>query len=119
MLLKGLIGFVVGLLVGGVALAAGARVAVYRDLYGSADVQRAVVTALLGAVVWALFAWIPLVGTLLAFVGWLALLNYRYPGGWTRAAILAVAAWAVAVVILAALELVGLGGLSAVGVPGT
>lgn len=115
---NGLLSFVVGLLVGGVALAVGARVVVYRDHYGSPDLRREGVTAILSALVWALFGWIPVVGTLLASVGWLALLNYRYPGGWARAAILGIAAWAVAVVILAALALLGLGGVSAVGIPG-
>lgn len=119
MILNEAIGFVVGLLVGGVALAVGARFAVYRDHYGSPDPRREGVTAVLGALVWAVFARIPIVGTLLAIAGWLALINYRYPGGWTRAAVLAVAAWVVAAVLLAALELVGIGGLSVVGVPGT
>ena len=114
----GLIGFVVGVLVGGIALASGARF-VYRDRGVSTNLERGVVTALIGALVWALLARVPLLGTLLASVGWLGLLKWRYPGGWTRAAVLAVAAWAVAVVVLAALSLVGVDSLSAVGIPGT
>ncbi|WP_058366623.1 hypothetical protein [Haloparvum sedimenti] len=111
--------FVVGVLIGGSALAVGAHVGAYRDRYGSSDLGHAVVTALLGALVWALLAWIPLIGTLLALVGWLAVVKRRYPVGWLRAAVVGAVAWAVAVVALAALELVGVGGLSAVGVPGT
>lgn len=112
------IDFVVGVLIGGGALAVGAHVGVYGDRYGSSDFGHAVVTALLGALVWALLAWVPVIGTLLALLGWFALVNRRYPGGWIRAAVVGAVAWAAAVVALAALELASFGGLSAVGVPG-
>ena len=114
-----LVSFLLGTLVGGAALVVAARFAVYRDHSGDTTLRHGVVTALLGALVWALLAWVPLIGTLLALGGWIALLYVRYPGGWTRAVITGVGAWAVAVVVLAALDLLGLGGFSAVGVPGT
>jgi hypothetical protein len=53
-----LVAFVAALLVGGLAIYVGTDV----DDYG-----RAVVTALLGAVGWALVSWIPLIGPVGAF----------------------------------------------------
>lgn len=115
---EGLIVFAVSLLVGGAAIHVSARYAVYRDAPGGLTFEHAVVTALLGAIVWAVLAWIPLIGSLLALVGWIAVIRWRYPGGWIKAAVTGAAAWAAAVVMLAALELVGLGSVSALGVPG-
>jgi hypothetical protein len=113
-----IVDFAVNLLVGGVAFYASARFLVYRDRYGHGDVGHAVLTAVLGALAWAIPSQIPLVGTLLAFVGWLAVVRFRYPGGWLKTVTLAAAAWAVAVLLAALLALVGLGPVSAVGVPG-
>lgn len=110
--------FAVSLLVGGGAIYVAARYVVYNDRPGSLTLDHAVLTAVLGAVVWALLAWIPLVGSLLGLVGWIAVIKWRYPGSWIDAAVTGAAAWAAAVVALAALELLGLGGVSAFGVPG-
>lgn len=109
-----LVVFVIGLLIGGLAIYVAARYVV-----GTADYANAVLTALIGAVVWALVSWIPVVGTLLALVAWIAVIKWRFPGGWVKAAIIGVAAWAVAIVVLAALALVGVGSFEAIGVPGT
>ena len=108
-----LLAFAASLLVGGAAIHAGAHVAAETRSYA-----HAVLTALLGALVWALFEPVPLVGSLLALVAWVALIKWRYRGGWLRAALVGGAAWAAAVVALAALELLGLGSVSALGVPG-
>lgn len=116
--LEGLVVFAVSLLVGGVAIYVAARHVTYSDGYGGMTFEHAVVTALLGAVAWALLAWIPLVGSLLALAGWITVIRWRYPGGWDRAAVTGAAAWATAVVVLAALELLGVGSVSAIGVPG-
>lgn len=59
-----------------------------------------------------------LLGTLLALVGWLAVVRWRYPGGWPRAAVTAVVAWVAPVVVLALLELLGVRAPTALGVPG-
>lgn len=115
---EGLIVFAVSLLVGGLAIHLAARYVTYRSHPGGLTFEHAVVTALLGAIAWAVLEWIPLIGSLLALVGWIAVIKYRYPGGWTKAGITGVAAWAAAVVTLAALELVGVGAVSALGVPG-
>jgi hypothetical protein len=110
--------FAVSLLIGGAAIHASARYAVYRDSPGKMTFEHAVVTALLGALVWALLEWVPLVGSLLALVGWVTVIRWRYPGGWGKAGVTGAAAWAAAIVALAALELVGVGSVSALGVPG-
>jgi hypothetical protein len=84
-LLESLIVFVVSLLVGGLGIYAGSRVCTNTHSY-----ERALVTALLGAVVWAsagfFVGWIPLFGPLLVLVAYLAVVNWQYPGGWATAA---------------------------------
>ncbi|MFC6872789.1 hypothetical protein [Halobellus marinus] len=116
--LEGLVVFAVSLLIGGLAIYVAAGRVAYRDEPGGLTFEHAVLTALLGALAWALLAWIPLIGSLLGLIGWIAVIRWRYPGGWTRAAVTGAAAWAAAVVVLAALELFGIGAVSALGVPG-
>ena len=102
-----LLAFAVSLLVGGAALQAGTYVVAETRDYG-----HAVVTALLAALAWAVLESVPI-------VAWVAVVKWRYDLGWLRSAGVGVAAWAAAVVVLAALELVGIGSVSALGVPGT
>ena len=108
-----LLGFALGVLVGGVALFVSSRFLAEVKGY-----DHAVLTALIGALAWALLSPIPLLGPAIALVGWVAGLKWRYPVGWLRAGAVGAAAWATAVVAVAALELLGLGGVSAIGVPG-
>jgi len=115
---EGLVVFAVSLLVGGAAIHLAATYVTYRNEPGRFTFEHAVFTALLGAIGWALLSWIPIVGSLLALLGWIAVIRFRYPGGWTDAAITGVAAWVTAVVVLAVLELLGIGSVSALGVPG-
>lgn len=108
------ISFVVALLVGGLAIYVSARFVAGVDDYG-----HAVITALLGALGWALTSWIPLIGPLIALVVWVGVINWRYPGDWVKAAIIGIVAWASATVIIFILnEILGLG-VGAFGVPGT
>src|SRR6056297_3068814 len=74
--------FVVNLLIGAVGIHTGARLIIDRDVgYG-----RAVFTAFVGALVWAVVAfflgWIPLLGPILALGAWIGVINWQYPGGW-------------------------------------
>lgn len=116
-IIDSVVGFVVSLLVGGFGIYVGARFVVDESDYG-----HAVVTALIGAVVWAVvglfLGWIPLLGVVLTLVAYIAVVNWRYPGGWVEAAGIALVAWAASLVALAVLSVLGFGSLSAFGVPG-
>ena len=109
--------FVISLLIGALGIYAGARVIV-----GSGDYDHAIVTALIGAIVWAIVGffvgWIPLVGPLLALLAYVAVINWRYPGDWTAAAMIGLVAWVTVLIVLYVLAVLGVTGFEAVGVPG-
>jgi uncharacterized membrane protein YjjP (DUF1212 family) len=120
------IGFVVSLLIGAFGIYVGARVIANRD-----DYEYAIITALIGAVVWwlitALFGvitWIPVLGdiasviaSLLALVAWIYVINARYPGGWGNAIGIGLVAYVTVWVVLVILNVLGIVSLGAVGVP--
>lgn len=108
-----IVAFLVALLVGGLAIYISARVVADVD-----DYSHAVITALLGAIAWALTSWIPLIGPIIALIAWVWVINWRYPGGWVDAAIIGVVAWVSALVILYVLNAVLNLGVGAFGVPG-
>ena len=108
-----IVAFVVALLIGGLAIYVRARIVVDVD-----DYSRAVVTALLGAVGWALTAWIPLIGPIIALIVWVGVINWRYPGGWLKAGLIGGVAWLSALVILFVANAVLRLGVGAFGVPG-
>ncbi|SDK91542.1 hypothetical protein [Natronorubrum texcoconense] len=116
-MIESLVVFVVSLLIGAIGIYAGAKVIV-----DSEDYTYALVTALLGAIIWGVvgffFGWIPLLGPLLVFVAYLAIINARYPGGWVDAAAITIVAWLSVLIVLYVLALVGVTGFDAVGVPG-
>ncbi|MUV59040.1 hypothetical protein SAMN04487947_0010 [Halogeometricum rufum] len=110
--------FVVNLLIGAVGIHTGARLIIDRDVgYG-----RAVFTAFVGALVWAVVAfflgWIPLLGPILALAAWIGVINWQYPGGWLAAATIGGVAWLVAALVLYALAALGLFRFAAFGIPG-
>ena len=117
-LLDSLVVFLVSLLIGALGIYVGARVIVDTE-----DYTYAIITALLGAIVWGVvgffFGWIPLLGPLLVFVAYLTVVNVRYPGGWVQAAGITIIAWLSVLIVLYVLALVGVTGFEAVGVPGT
>lgn len=106
--------FVVGLLVGGLAIFVAAAV-----VTGTRDYGHAVFTALFGAIVWALAAlflsWIPLIGEFMPLVAWVWLIRRRYGVSWLHAGVIGFVAWASAVLVLAVLPFAGV--TDAVGVP--
>ena len=117
-MIDSLVVFVVSLLIGAFGIFVGARVVVDTE-----DYTYALITALIGAIVWAVvgffFGWIPLLGPLLVFVAYLAVINARYPGGWIEAIVITVIAWLSVLVVLYVLAVIGVTGFEAAGVPGT
>ncbi|TMT87986.1 hypothetical protein E2L06_14805 [Haloterrigena sp. H1] len=109
--------FLASLLIGALGIYAGARVIVGRTAY-----DHAIVTALIGSIVWAivgfLVGWIPLVGPLLVLLAYVAVINWRYPGDWTAAAMIGLVAWVTVLIVLYVLAAIGITSFSAVGVPG-
>src|SRR6056297_3378489 len=79
---SGVLVFLVSFLVGTVAITLGAQVLVDRDT----GFGRAAVTALVGALVYALvgvfLGWIPLLGPIVMLLAWVGVINWQYPGGW-------------------------------------
>jgi hypothetical protein len=102
----GLVRFVVGLLVGGLAIYVAARVVTGESSFGSA-----VVTAVVGAVAWGLTAlllgWVPLVGSLLPLVVWVGVVKWRYDVGWVEGAVVGFLAWFVSALALLVLPFGG------------
>lgn len=111
--------FLVSLLVGAVAIRFGAQVMIDSDI----GFRRAIITAVIGAIVYAVvgffLGWVPLLGPLLMLVAWIGVINWQYPGGWGTAIGIGVVAWIVAVAILFGLSAIGIVTPEALGVPGT
>ncbi|NKE37578.1 MULTISPECIES: hypothetical protein [Natronococcus] len=118
MVVASLVVFVVSLLIGGLGIFLGAKFVVDVENY-----TYAFVTALLGAIVWSVvgffLGWIPLLGPILVFIAYLAVINSRYPGGWFEAITITIVAWLSVLVVLYVLAFLGATGFEAVGVPGT
>lgn len=116
-ILDSLIVFVVSLLIGALGIYVGARV-----VSGSDDYTYAIVTALIGAIVWVVvsffFGWIPLLGPVLALIAYIAVINWRYSGGWLNAIAIALIAWLAALVVLYILGALGIVAFDALGIPG-
>jgi len=117
-LVDSLIVFLVGLLIGGLAIYIGAKFIV-----GSDDYMHAIVTALIGAIVLAVVGWfvsgIPLLGPLLMLIVWVGVINWRYPGGWIDAVLIAIIAWLSVIVILYVLSVLEIAAPDAIGIPTT
>jgi ABC-type branched-subunit amino acid transport system permease subunit len=111
--------FVVGLLVGGLAIYLGARV-----VLKSNDYSYAVFTALIGAVVLAVLQYIlSITGGLggLSFIVtllvWVAVIRWRYSASWINSAVTGLVAWVALVLVLFVLSAAGLTPPEAVGFP--
>jgi hypothetical protein len=109
--------FVVSLLIGALGIYLGARIMADVD-----DYSYAIVTALIASLVWVVvaffFGWIPFLGPLLVLLAYITVINYRYPGGWVNAVLISLVAWVASLAVLYLLALIGIGGFSAMGVPG-
>lgn len=104
-------------MIGAIGIYAGGRVVAEVDSY-----TYAMLTALIGAIVWGvsgfLFGWITLLGPVHVFIAYLWVINWHYPGGWGDALFVALIAWVVVLAVLYALALGGVVGFEAAGVPG-
>lgn len=116
MVLEALIAFAVGLLVGGLGIYVGGRL-----VTGETDYRYAVMTALIGAIIWGIVAFflefIPFIGPLLVLLAWIWVINIRYPGGWGSAALIGIIAWLTVIFTLLVLAALGIEGLNVIGVP--
>lgn len=113
--------FGVSVLIGGLAIYVGATLA-----FKSKNYSHAVLTALLGAIAWAVVDLIlsglgagGLFASLAALLVWIWVVRWRYSVGWLRASFIGLFAWIAALVTLSLLSLVGVSQLDAYGVPGT
>ena len=112
--------FAVSLLIGGFAIHVGATIA-----FASRNYSHAVLTALLGAIAWAIvdiglseFGISGLAASLAGLLVWIFVVRLRYNVGWIRAGIVAAVAWLAALLVLLLLATLGIGNLEAFGVPG-
>lgn len=110
--------FLVSLLIGAAGIHLSARLLIDRDT----GFRRAIVTALVGAIVYTVvglfFGWIPLLGPLLMLLAWIGIINWQYPGGWGTAAGIGFIAWIVAIILLYVLSILGIVTPEAMGIPG-
>jgi hypothetical protein len=108
---------VASLLIGGLGILVGASV-----IASSRDYSHAVVTAALGAIVWAvvnaIVGGIPLLGPVLVLLAYLLVIRFRYGVGWVAAVGIALVAWVAVLVVLYLLATVGVTSFKATGVPG-
>lgn len=115
-LVDSIIVFLVSLGIGALGIHLGALF-----IQGGSNYSHAIVTALIGAIIWSivssLFGIIPLLGPLLTLIAWVGVINWRYPGGWIDAASIALIAWFAVLAILYILSLFQIGNFGAIGVP--
>ncbi|MFC6722822.1 hypothetical protein ACFQE1_00040 [Halobium palmae] len=116
-LIDNIVVFLVSLLVGTLGIYVGARIIAHVDNF-----SYAALTALIGALAWfltgLLVGWIPFLGILITLLVYLAVINWRYPGGWINATGIALVAWIVSFVVLYALAAFNIFAVEALGVPG-
>ncbi len=108
--------FIAGLLLGALGIYVGAWI-----VTDTKDYKYAILTAFLGALVWAVvsffFYWIPLLGPILTLIAWIWVINRRYPGGWLNALLIGFSAWVTVLLALSVLTTLDITTLEAIGVP--
>ncbi|HET7324256.1 MAG TPA: hypothetical protein VFJ06_07990 [Halococcus sp.] len=117
-LITSIVVFVVSIIIGSIGIYAGVRLVADSSIgFGSA-----VITALLGVIVYTIFGFfqfIPILGPILLLILWIGVINLRYPGGWGTAFGIGFVAWIVSLIIMYLIvTFLGIGELSALGVPG-
>jgi hypothetical protein len=115
--LDGVLAVAAELLEGALAIHLATLAVFYDEKPDPGGFEAAVLTALIAAVTWALLASVPALGALLALVGWVAVLHWRSPGDLVDSLLVAALSIVAALVVLLGLEVLGLHGLDALGVP--
>ena len=115
-LIDSIIIFLVSLGIGALGIHIGSEV-----ILEDTDFGKAVMAALIGAIVWAIVSFfiggIPLLGPILTLVAWIGVINYFYRGGWMNAAAIGLLAWVTVSVILYLLAALDITTIEALGVP--
>ncbi len=115
-LIDSLIVFGIGLLIGAIGIYVGGRI-----VTGVEDYTYAIGTAFIGAIVWAVTGFflggIPGIGPLIVLLSWVWIINRRYPGGWSNAALIGLIAWVTVLLVLSGLAAADIGDFEAIGVP--
>jgi hypothetical protein len=110
--------FLVSWILGTIGIYGGVRLVIDRDV----GPRNAAITALLGAIAWGIVSFftgfIPILGAILALLAWVAVINWRYPGGWGTAAGIGLVAWIVVLIVAYVLATIGLITPDALGIPG-
>jgi len=112
-----LFGFVASLIVVSIATYASTAVLTDASSYG-----HSLVTALLTSIVWFGVTYFTggtfvVAGPILAIIAYVAVVDWRYPGGWGRAGAITVVTWIATFVILYVLAALGFSSFGAPGVP--
>jgi hypothetical protein len=115
--IDGILAVAAELLVGALAIYLATLAVFYDEKPDPGGFEAAVLTALVAAVTWALLSQIPILGVLLAVVGWVAVIHWRSPGDLVDSLLVAALAVVAALVVLLALDALGMHGLDAAGVP--
>jgi len=88
---------------------------------GTEEFGQALITALIGAVVWSLASFflmgVPYVGPILVLGAYLVVIKWQYSTSWPRSGGIALLAWVVGLGVLSLLSTIGIGSLEAVGIP--
>lgn len=108
--------FVASLVIGAFGVHVGALVVLGTDRFG-----KALLTALVAAVVWSVTSYlllgVPYVGPAVTLVAYLAVIKWQYGASWLETAGIALLAWIVGLGVLSLLSRFGIGSLEAVGIP--
>lgn len=114
-LVDSLVVFLGGLIIGALGIYVAANI-VTESSYGDA-----ILTALIGALVWGiasfLFGWIPFLGPVLTLLAWLGVIKWRYNVGWLNAGAIALFSWLATLLILYLLAYFNIATFEAIGIP--
>lgn len=108
--------FLINLLIGGTGIYIGARVVTNEN-----DFSYAVISALIGAIVWSIFSFfvggLAVIGPILTLLAWIWVIKSRYRTGWLNASLIGLVSWAAVLATLIVLSWFNVTSFTAIGVP--